>query len=75
MGVASTEVNLDYPSEVIERAAMRRPDITVIDPTSCLQQYPQLAALHYEFDGHYTPLGAETFLNCLTPAQITAAGR
>ena len=74
-GATAAELNLNYQSEVIERAALQRPQITVIDTTSCLKKSPQIAALHYQFDGHFTPLGIETFISCLSSSSRAVDGR
>jgi hypothetical protein len=69
-GASPEEFNLNYQSDIIAQAASRRPEITVIDSTRCLQKSPQPDALHYQFDGHFTPLGIETFMNCLSNSGI-----
>ena len=75
LGASAEEFNLDYQSEILERVAMQRPEVTVVDPTGCLKEYPDVAALHYEFDGHFTPLGIETFISCLSSSSRAVDGR
>ncbi len=74
-GATAAQFNLNYQSEVIARAALQRPHITVIDTTRCLKDSPQIAALHYQFDGHFTPLGIETFISCLMSSNDAVVGR
>jgi len=74
-GATAAQFNLNYQSEVIARAALQRPQITVIDTTRCLKDSPQIAALHYQFDGHFTPLGIETFISCLMSSNDAVVGR
>jgi hypothetical protein len=73
-GASADEFNLAYQSDMIALAAGRRPEISVIDTTKCLQESPQTDALHYQFDGHFTPLGVETFINCLSQPGVAATG-
>jgi hypothetical protein len=74
-GASAQEFNLNYQSDIIARAAMRRPGISVIDTTRCLQEAPQVEALHYQFDGHFTPLGIETYISCLFRPRIATVVR
>ena len=74
-GASAGEFNLNYQSDIIARAAMRRPEIAVIDTTECLQESPQVDALHYQFDGHFTPLGIETLISCLSRPSVAAVDR
>jgi hypothetical protein len=74
-GASVEEFNLNYQSEIIAQAASRRPEITVFDTTKCLQKAPQPDTLHYRFDGHFTPLGIETFMDCLSSSRIAATER
>ena len=64
-GAAAEDFNLAYQSDIFTRAASQRPQITVFDSTPCLQEYPQVDDLHYQFDGHFTKTGIQTFMNCL----------
>lgn len=64
-GAVVEDFNLQYQSDIFARAASQRPQITVFDSTRCLQEYPQADDLHYQFDGHFTKTGINTFMHCL----------
>jgi hypothetical protein len=74
-GVSAEEFNLNYQSHIIASAATRRPEISIVDTTECLKDSPEIDTLYYQYDGHFTPLGVDAFLSCLSRPRVATVER